>query len=145
MTDTLIGSYLVPLVFLVVGVLLMIFGIRSIVKVRRRRQHWLRYPGEAFDYVWESGNDSSIQFWMLRWIDNHGVQRTARNPYGVSGGTLKSFPFPVEVLVNPADPRDGQVSRGAHSGLTGAVVAIAAGLLFGLVGGLWLFVGVIAG
>ena len=145
MSESAMVSHLLPAAFLIGGVLMMIFGIRAIMKIRARRRTWLRYPGEAFDYVWESnGNSNSIQFWMLRWIDNQGVQRTARNPYGSSGGTFKSFPFPVEVLVNPDDPKDGRVARGGNSGVAGTLAAIGVGLLFSFVGALWLYVELIA-
>jgi hypothetical protein len=135
-TSALVGT-LLPVAFLVGGVLILILGIRTAVNVRRRRQSWIRYPGEAYDYVWDSSGDSSVQYWMLRWIDHQGVQRTTRNPYGVSGGTLKTFPFPVEVLVNPDNPREGQVARGARSGLTTAIAFIGVGLIFAVVGGVW--------
>ncbi|QDP94785.1 DUF3592 domain-containing protein [Microlunatus elymi] len=137
MTSSDLVFRLLPLAFLVGGILMLIFGVRTAVGVRHRRLTWLRYQGEAFDYVWDNSGDSSTQHWMIRWIDNQGVQRTARNPYGVSGGTLKSFPFPVEILVNPDDPRQGQVAGGAQSGLTVAIAFIAAGVVFALVGAVW--------
>jgi hypothetical protein len=129
--DPSVAGWLVPAAFTILGPLMVVLGIRMVVRNRHRQRAWIRYPGEAFDYVWHRGN----QYWMLRWIDRDGVQRTAQNPYGNSGGTVRSFPFPVEVLVDPQDPRSAQVATGANSGSLFNVLIIAIGLIFGLVGG----------
>ena len=126
---TLLGA-----VFAVLGLVFVVLGIRTLGQVAARRRTWIRYPGEAFDYVWHGGGRNSQQYWMLRWIDRDGVQRTAENPYGSSGGTLRSFPFPVDVLVNPENPREATVAEGARSG-------ILTGWLFSLVGGLFAVIG----
>jgi len=127
-----------PIVLVLFGVLFVVLGIRGLQAVRYRRRHWLRYPGEAVDYVWETDEGKSYQYWILRWVGADGVRRTARNPHGSSGGTLRSFPFPVEVMVNPDDPKQGQVAEGGNSGL-GAYA------LFTVVGGVIALVGVIVG
>lgn len=129
---------LLPIALVVLGILFVIVGIRGLRTVRFWRRHWLRYPGEAVDSVWETDDGKSYQYWILQWIGADGVRRTARNPSGSSGGTLRSFPFPVEVMVNPDNPREGQVAQGGNSGLTGYA-------LFTAVGGLFTIVGIIVG
>lgn len=129
---------LLPVVFLVLGILFVILGIRGLQSVRYRRRHWLRYPGEAVDSVWETDDGKSYQYWILQWVGADGVRRTARNPHSSSGGTLRSFPFPVEVLVNPDNPRQAQVAEGGNSGLLGYA-------LFAVVGGIFALVGIILG
>jgi hypothetical protein len=129
---------LLAVVFTAMGTLFVVVGVRTIIQVRRRKRTWIRYPGEAFDYVWRSGGRNSTQYWMLRWIDSGGVQRIAQNPHGTSGGTFKSFPFPVTVLVDPQNPRRAQVADGLHSG--GAT-----GWIFSVVGGMFAVVGLVLG
>ncbi|WP_328394326.1 DUF3592 domain-containing protein [Nocardia sp. NBC_00416] len=117
--------------FTVLGAVLCATGIEQLWQVRDRRRHWKRYQGEVFDYVWESGStNSSIQHWILRWVDEQGVPRTAKNPTGSSGGTLRSFPFPVEILVDPEDPQRAQVARGGNSGVAAGIAALAVGPVF---------------
>ncbi|MEV4127989.1 DUF3592 domain-containing protein [Nocardia sp. NPDC049707] len=117
--------------FTVLGIFLFVNGIWQLRQVRDRRRHWKRHRSEVIDYVWESSSSSSsIQYWILRWVDEHGVPRTAKNPTGSSGGTLRSFPFPVEILVDPADPERAQIAGGRHSGVAAGIAALVVGLLF---------------
>lgn len=135
MTD--IVGVLLPVLFVVIGAVVAVMGFGIHRRVRYRQRHWVPVPGEAYDYVWESsGNDGSVQYWMIRWVGADGRQHTARNPYGVSGGTLRTFPFPVRLVVNPDDPTEAQVAEGWHSGRLGSVLMIVVGLLFVIVGGL---------
>ncbi|WP_027942586.1 DUF3592 domain-containing protein [Amycolatopsis taiwanensis] len=67
-------------------------------------------------------------------MDDDGVTRTARNPTGSSTGTLRSFPFPVEVLVNPANPDQAQVAKGGNSGVAAGMAMFLVGLIFTGVG-----------
>lgn len=133
MISDLFGS-MFPYLFLVLGVGLIVFGVRGLRQQVVRRRQWREFPGQAVDYVWDTRNNTSVQYWVLEWIGDDGVQRTARNPYGVSGGTLREFPFPVRVLVDPDDPTRAQVARGAHSGLLGTMIMIPVGALFTIVG-----------
>lgn len=124
-------SSILPYLFMLLGVTMAVLGIRGWRQVADRRRRWRRFPGEVFDYTWDrTGGNESVQYWMLRWVGADGVQRTAKNPHGVSGGTLREFPFPMEVLVDPDDPRQAQVAKGSHSGLMGVVLMIPVGLIF---------------
>lgn len=120
--------------FLILGIVFVLIGFRSLWLVVSRRRRWKRYQGEVVDYVWERTAGSDLQFWMLRWVDEHGVARTAKNPTGSSGGTLRSFPFPVEVLVDPDNPEKAQVAKGGNSGVAAGIATLFVGLVFTGVG-----------
>ncbi|SDS70543.1 DUF3592 domain-containing protein [Microlunatus soli] len=123
-------NLLLPIVFIVLGSVTTVLGIRGSRQLSERRRRWISYPGEVYDYVWDTGSDTSVQYWMLRWIGADGVSRTAKNPHGVSGGTLREFPFPIRVLVDPDDPTNAQVADGAHSGRIGLLIMIPVGVIF---------------
>lgn len=109
-----LGAICLGLIFLVLGIVLSR-------QQSSRRRSWLRVPGEAYDYVWRGG-ETSTQHWMLRWTGPDGVERRCRNPFGVSGGTTRSFPFPVELMVDPNDPGRAQVASGPQSGSPAGIV-----------------------
>lgn len=120
-----------PVGFTALGIFLLGNGILQLWQVRDRRRHWKRYQGEVVDYAWKLGSSSSsVQYWILRWVDEHGVARTAENPTGGSGGTLRSFPFPVEILVDPRIPGRAQIAKGRHSGVAAGVAALVVGVVF---------------
>lgn len=126
---------LLPIIFVLLGAAFIVFGIRGRRQLAERRRHWISYPGEAYDYEWDtSGADSSVQHWLIRWTGSDGVGRTAKNPHGVSGGTLREFPFPIRVLVDPEDPANAQVADGAHSGRIGVLIMIPVGAIFLVIG-----------
>lgn len=114
----------------VLGLLFLGIGVTLLRQQGLRRRTWVRLRGEAYDYVW-SGGDNSLQTWKLRWSGPDGAEHRCQNPYGVSGGTLRTFPFPVDLLVDPADPDKAQVASGVQNGLLIAVIftVLGAGLL----------------
>lgn len=127
-------NLVLPGVFILLGAVISVLGIRGSRQLVVQRRSWVSYPGEACDYVWDTSGDTSVQYWVLRWTGADGVSRTARNPHGVSGGTLREFPFPVRVLVDPDDPTNAQVADGAHSGRIGLLIMIPVGLIFVVLG-----------
>ncbi|AHH15585.1 putative membrane protein [Nocardia nova SH22a] len=114
--------------FVVLGMILSVLGTVQLVAIFRRRRTWWRCRGEVVDYTWDAHTD--IRHWILRWTDADGEIRTARNPTGSSGGTLRQFPFPVDILVDPENPGNAQVAKGSNSGVTACVLMSAVGLLF---------------
>jgi hypothetical protein len=110
-------------VILAVGVLVLIRAGRTLLLARRRGRTWVRRDGRvvssrlddgAFRYqVAYQDGAQEIRFWN-RFTSGTGIDPVGRE---------------VTVLVNPADPRDAVVERGA----AGAGTAAAAFAVFGLI------------
>ncbi|MBO0810945.1 MAG: hypothetical protein J2P23_02745 [Microlunatus sp.] len=132
-----VGPFSIPallaLAAILFGLIFMITGIALLRQQSVRRRTWTRMRGEAYDFRW-SGGDNSSQYWLLRWTGPDGVQHQCQNPFGMSGGTARTFPFPVDLLVDPANPDRAQVAGGTRSGSAVAVIFTAFGAVVLVVG-----------
>ena len=121
-------SQVAPLVaggLVVLGVLLLVGGLRTVRRDRVRRRTWRPYPGEVVasrldgeqvrcQVAYRRADGTTALFW------NRFTSTTLGDPVG----------RPVQVLENPADPRDAVVSGGlVGGGLVGTVFAVVGGLL----------------
>lgn len=123
-----------PVGLTVIGLLFAIGGLVFVIRDRRRKREWLRVPGEVYDVVSGSGSSTNPTYhWMFRCTGPDGVQREHRNPYGTTGGRLRSFPFPIEVLVDPNNPERAQVASG-HTGTRVGVMFMVFGVIAVLAG-----------
>ena len=118
-------AWLVALGLVLLGGFFLVTGIRTVRADRRRRRTWRPYPGEvvATDFDGEQtrcqvgyrrADGSRALFW------NTFTSTVVRDPLGRA----------VQVLENPADPREAVVAGGIVSGdLVGTVFAVVGGLL----------------
>jgi hypothetical protein len=132
-----IGPSSVPILLalgmIVFGLMSLVLGIFLLGQHSGRRRSWTRMPGVAYGYV-RRGSANSTQQWLLRWTGPDGVERRCRNPFGVSSGTTRRFPFPVELLVDPNNPERAQVAAGPQGGTPVAMILTAFGAFVLIVG-----------
>jgi hypothetical protein len=118
-----------------VGVLLVGLGVRMLAVDRRRNRTWHVYPGQVVASRWDGEqtrcqvvyrrDGTDVLFW------NRYTSTVVGNPVG----------RPVQVLVDPADPREAVVGSGLVTGTTIGVVLVLVGGFFCVVGA---FVGLVA-
>lgn len=120
---------LVAVGLLAFGVLFVVLGIRMLTGDRRRRRTWERFPGRVVasrmddgqvrcQVVYQRRDGTNVPFW------NRYTSTMVGDPVGRQ----------VEVLVNPADPRDAVVGRGLVGGGFVGVVFVVVGAFVALGG-----------
>ena len=117
-----------PLGLLGFGLLLVVIGLITLTRDRRRRESWQSYPGRVVASRLEDGQFRSCVAYL-----RDGREVTFWNRFT---GSALTDPVgrEVEVLVNPEDPGDAVVSGGLAGGSTvgtgvtvvGAVAVLAA-------------------
>lgn len=130
--------WLLPVGSVLLGSMFVVHGLRNLTTDRQRRENWLTYPGRVVgsrtvgsglsDDL--SADQTQCQVAYLRdgrevvfW--NRFTSTMVRSPEGRT----------VQVLVNPADPRDAVVSQGlAAVGRTVGAFFVVAGAFFVIVG-----------
>lgn len=139
MTPLQIGPSSVPALLslgaIVFGLLFLGIGVTLLRQHSVRSRTWIRTRGEAYDYVWRGRGDDSVQHWKLRWVGPDGLEHHCQNPFGTSAGTLRTFPFPVDLLVDPTKPDRAQVASGLQNGVLMAVIFTVLGTGVLVVGG----------
>lgn len=118
-----IGNVLsgLPVGFVVVGVVFLGLGTRSLIQGSRRRESWPTFPGRVVGSRLDDGQIRSqvsyqrdgrdIVFW------NRFTATTTTDPVGRE----------VEVMVNPDDPDDAVVGRGLAGGASVGVAFVVFG------------------
>lgn len=115
--------------FVLVGGVLATIGVTTVRRHLVRVRTWRREQATVVDHQWRGAGGSSTQHWVIERVTAaHGVVR-ALSQMGTSHGTLRGFPFPVTVLVDPEDDTRFVLADGSRSGWGG---------LFFVVGGLLL-------
>jgi hypothetical protein len=123
--------------FLVVGTVLILAGARPFVRARRRRLTWQAYPGRIVAsrpdgdqvrcQVAYVRDGTKVLFW------NRSTSTVLRDPVGRE----------VQVLVNPADPRDAVIGGVTRYGSVVSLVFVVVGVL-AIARGLFLVVALLA-
>lgn len=121
--------------FTLLGGLLAWTGLSSVGRHVRRSRTWHRGRATVVGYDWRGRSGRQVQHWVMERTDSLGRTHRAVSELGVSGGTLRPFPFDVDVLVDPADGATFVLAGGCRSGW--------GGLLLGLVGGIFHLAGLV--
>ena len=123
-----VGSVL-PLALFVIGLLLAALGVETRRRDRRRREEWVTYPGRVVASRLEDG-----QFRSCVAYQRDGREVVFWNRFSATALT-DPVGREVEVLVNPDDPDDAVVGRGAVNGSSVAAALVIGGALVASVGG----------
>ncbi|WP_203567970.1 DUF3592 domain-containing protein [Aestuariimicrobium ganziense] len=116
------------------GLLIAFMGWNQVRQHRNRLQTWRPGRARVTGYTWSSGGDgNSLQHWQLERTDANGVVHKTTSQMGTTWGTLRSFPFEVDIVVNPEDESQFALASGARSG-AGGVAFVLAGLVFAIFG-----------
>lgn len=121
--------------FTLLGGLLAWSGLSSVARHVRRSRTWQRERATVVGYDWRGRSGKEVQHWVMERTDSLGRTHRTLSELGSSGGTLRRFPFDVDVLVDPADGSTFVLAGGCRSGW--------GGLLLGLGGGFFLLVGLV--
>ncbi|MFK5582960.1 DUF3592 domain-containing protein [Serinicoccus sp. LYQ131] len=121
--------YLLAAGFVLVGGVLAVIGLTTVRRHLVRVRTWRREQATVVDHQWRGAGDSSTQHWVVERVTPSGAVARTVSQMGTSHGTLRGFPFPVTVLVDPADETRFVLADGSRSGWGG---------LFFVVGGLLL-------
>lgn len=119
----------VGLAVLALGVIFVSLGILTLVRARRRQRGWRSYHGKVVASRLSGGH---IRFQVA--FDHDGREVRFWNRYTSAGG-VDPVGRELEVLVNPADPNDAVVSRGATHPLAVGAGFVVFGVLALTVGG----------
>lgn len=125
--------WVLGVMFTLVGGLVAASAVSSVRDQARRARSWRRGRATVVGYEWRGRHDRSVQHWVMERTDSLGRTHRTVSGLGASGGTLRSFPFDVDVLVDPADESRFVLAGGCRSGWGGLVLAVGGGL-FLLVG-----------
>lgn len=112
------------------------FGWRSVRLQLRRRREWRPERGTVVDHHWAGNHDNRIQYWVLERTDARGQVHRRTTDFGVGHGTLRPFPFDIDILVDPQDEARFVPAGGCRSGM--------AGLLFVVIGAVFVLAGSVA-
>ena len=121
--------------FTLLGGLLAGSGLTSVGRHVHRSRTWHRGRATVVGDDWSGRPGKQVQHWVMERTDSLGRTHRAVSELGVSGGTLRPFPFDVDVLVDPADESTFVLAGGCRSGW--------GGLFLGLVGGIFLVAGLV--
>lgn len=122
-------AHLLPLLLSLLGGLLAWLGWRSVRVQLERRRTWRPERGTVVGYHW-SGPET--QHWVIERLDSTGRTRSTHSPYGAGHGTLRSFPFDIDILVDPQDEGRFVPAGGCRSGMADLVFVVGGGFLVAL-------------
>lgn len=127
--------WVLGVIFTLLGGAFLAWGGSSVRRQAGRARSWRRDRATVVGYEWHGPHDRSVQHWVMERTDPLGRTHRAVSELGVSGGTLRRFPFDVDVLVDPADEARYVLAGGCRSGWGGIFLAV--------VGGVFLVAGVV--
>ena len=125
---------IIGIVGAVAGISLILLGGRSVARQASRASRWRRERATVVGYDWRGADDHAVQHWRIERTDARGTVHRTTSQLGMSHGTMRRFPFDVDVLVDPHDESSFVLAGGCRSGW-GGLLAVFAGLFTMLIAG----------
>lgn len=117
-----------------VGLVVAIIGGVAAGRHVRRLRHWATDRATVVGYDWSGVGDRSVQHWIIERRLSDGGTARSRTTMGTSWGTMRSFPFDIDVLVDPADETRFVARSGCRSGAAGFAMVLGGAVLMALGG-----------
>lgn len=117
------------LVIAAVGLVLVLLGQGRLREQLRRSRSWRRDRATVVGYDWRGMGDQSVQHWVMERTDPRGEVHRTQSEFGMSHGTMRRFPFDVDVLVDPEDESSYVLAGGCRSGWGGLAFVLGGAVL----------------
>ena len=102
-----------------VGLVLATIGGFSVWRHLSRRRSWTHGRATVVGYRWSGVGSRSVQHWNLERTAADGRTLRTTTRLGTSWGTMRKFPFDIDVLIDPANETRFVPASGCRSGAAG--------------------------
>lgn len=123
---------IISITFAFVGLILIFFSLRTVMKIRRQKLTWIPVTGTLVGVRYPT-LDSDSKYFIIQFITQDGEEVKFENRYG-SNMTKGTSGVEIPVLYNPSNPSDAVAANLPNEGWLHVILFGIIGIIFGSFG-----------